>query len=179
MVRRVFFAVALVWVLTASAAEPWQERTLSIADRGTLVLSCPRAWSQQTSQSPPTIRFSDSTGQKFVVSITALWSSTQDTSFTSSARVRALVEDTAQNLAPQVVERSIRINEIQGIAGRGYYFSVTDKDPGPGPDEFKYLTQGALAVDDLLLTFTVLTNESDSAVVNDALQMVRSAKRGT
>ena len=112
-----------------------------------------------------------------MVLITALWSPTQDSSFNSSARVRALVEETAVKLSPQAVERAIPIHEIHGTAGRGYYFSATDK--APGPDEYKYLTQGALAVDDLLLTFTVLTNEANSAVVNDALDVVRSARRGT
>jgi hypothetical protein len=88
-----------------------------------------------------------------------------------------LVEDTAQNLAIQTVEREIPILEIHGGSGIGYYFSVTDK--APAPDEYKYLTQGALAVDDLLLTFAVLTNEADSSVVKEALDVVRSARRGT
>ena len=167
----------LALVVTASAAEPLRERTLSIADRGTLVFSTPSAWSQQTSQSPPSIRFSNSAGQNFVVFISALWSPTQDTSFNAPARVRALVEDTAQNLASQAVEREIPILEIHGGSGTGYYFSVTDK--APAPDEYKYLTQGAMAVDDLLLTFTVLTNETESSVVSDALDMVRTARRGT
>ncbi len=177
VVRRVFSAVTLAWVLTASAGEPWQERTLSIADRGTLVLSTPRAWAQNIGEAPPTIRFSNSTGQQFVVLITALWSPTQDTSFNSSARVRALVEERAEKLAPQTVERELPIREMHGTSGRGYYFSATDK--APGPDEYKYLTEGAFAVDDLLLFFTILTNEANSAVVNDALDVVRSARRGT
>ena len=176
-VRRVFSVVTLTFVLTASAAEPWQERRFLIADRGTLVLSTPRAWTQQTSQSPPTIRFYNSTGQQFVVLITTLWSPTQDTSFNSSAKVRALVEETAVKLSPQAVERAIPINEMQSTAGKGYYFSVTVKDPGP--NEYKYLTQGALAVDDLILTFRVLTNEAGSSVVNDAFDVLRSARRGT
>ena len=177
VIRNVFSAVILALVLPASAAEPWQERTLSITDRGTLVLSSPRAWVQQTIQSPPTIRFSNSTGQQFVVMISAEWSPTQDSSFNSSTKVRALVEETAVKVSSQAVERAIPIDEMKGTAGRGYYFSVTDKDPGP--NEYKYLTQGALAVDDLLLTFIVRTNEADSSIVNDAFDVLRSARRGT
>ena len=41
------------------------------------------------------------------------------------------------------------------------------------------MTQGAMAVDDLLLTLTVLTNEPDSATVKEALNDLRSTKRGT
>ena len=177
VVRRAFSAVTLALVLTASAAEPWQERTLSIADRGTVVLSCPRAWAQHTGEAPPTIRFSNSAGQKFVVLITAQWSPTQDSLFNSSAKVRALVEERAEKLAPQAVEHELPIHEMHGASGNGFYFSATDKDPGP--NEYKYLTEGALAVDDLLLFFTVLTNDADSSIVNDALDVVRSARRGT
>jgi hypothetical protein len=39
--------------------------------------------------------------------------------------------------------------------------------------------QGALAVDDLLLMFTVRTNEAQLLVVNDALDVLRSARRET
>ncbi|HKR58661.1 MAG TPA: hypothetical protein VJS64_02920 [Pyrinomonadaceae bacterium] len=177
VLRTVVSAVTLALVVTPSASEPWQERTLSVADRGTLVLFSPRAWVQQTNQSPPSIRFSNSSGQKFVVFITAQWSPTQDSSFNSPVRLHALIEDTAAKISPQAVERTIPIDEINGTDGRGYYFSATDK--APAPDEYKYLTQGALAVDDLLLRFTVLTNETESSVVNDALNMVRSARRGT
>ena len=74
-------------------------------------------------------------------------------------------------------ESDIPILELRGGSGPGYYISATDKDPGP--NEYKYLTQGAMGVDDLLLTFTVLTNETDSPVVKDALDMLRSARRGT
>ena len=88
-----------------------------------------------------------------------------------------LVEDTVDELEPLLVETDIPILGLRGGSGTGYYITGTDKDTGP--DEYKYLAQGAIAVDDLLVTFTVLTNEKDSTVVKDALDMLRNAKRGT
>jgi hypothetical protein len=97
--------------------------------------------------------------------------------FNWSARVRALVEEREETIAPQAVERELPIHEIRGTSGSGYYFSATDK--APRPDEDECLTEGALAVDDLLLFFTVLTNDADSSIVNDAFDVLRSARRGT
>ncbi len=183
MILRVFTwaALSLAFVFAASAAGPLQDRTLPIPGRGTLVISSPLHWSQHISQPPeklaPTIRFSSAAGKNFVVSISAFWSPTNDSSFNSSSNVRTLVEDTVDELEPWMEESDIPILELRGGSGPGYYISATDKDPGP--NEYKYLTQGAMGVDDLLLTFTVLTNETDSPVVKDALDMLRSARRGT
>jgi hypothetical protein len=178
-----FFSVTLFMalVLNVSASDRLQERTLSIPGRGMLVVSSPITWSQQISQPPetlaPTFRFSSTAGQKFEVSVTAFWSPTNDPSFNSSTNVRAIVENTLDELEPRLVETDIPLRKLHGGSGTGYYFSATDK--APGPNDYKYLTQGAMAVGDLLLTFTVLTKERDSSVVNDALNMVRSASRGT
>lgn len=183
MVRRVFCSATLflVLVLAASAAGPLQERTLAIPGRGILVVSSPLAWAQQISQPPdeitPTIRFSSTAGQKFEVVIAAFWSPTNDSSFNSSAKVRSIVEDTLVELKPRLVETDIPILELHGGSGTGYFISATVEAAGPG--EYKYLTQGAIAVDDLLLTFTVLTNEKPSSIINRALDMLRSARRGT
>jgi hypothetical protein len=183
MVPRVLSVVtlSLALVLDVSAAGPLKERTLSIPGRGMLVLSSPRTWSQQISQPPeilaPTIRFSSTGGQKFEVSVTAFSSPTNDSTFNSPSKVRAIVEDTVDEIRPQLVEKDIPLFELRGGSGTGYYISGTDK--APGPNEYKYLTQGAMAVEDLLLTFTILTNKANSSVVKDALDMLRSARRGT
>jgi len=171
----------LALVLAASAAERLQEHTLPIPGRGMLVVSSPLGWARQISQPPDeiasTIRFSSTAGQNFKIVMTAFWSPTNDTSFNSASNVRALVDDTIDELKPRLVEKKIPILELSGASGTGYYFSVTDKSPAP--NEPKYLTQGAIAVDDLLLTFTVLTKEKPSAIINQALAMLRGARRGT
>lgn len=171
----------LALALKASAADPLQERTFPIPGRGLLVISSPSAWAQQIGQPPdeiaPTIRFSSAAGQKFEVAIAAFWSPTDDLSFNSSAKVRSIVEDTLVEIKPRLVERDIPILELHRGSRTGFFISATVKAPGPG--EYKYLTQGVIGVEDLLLTFTVLTNEKPSPIINHALDMLRSAKRGT
>jgi hypothetical protein len=183
MLRRLSFwvTVFLALVVTASAAEHLQVHTLPIPGRGILVISSPIAWSKQISQPPeaiaPTIRFSSAAGQKFEVVITAFWSPTNDSSFNSASNVRSLVDDTLGDLNSRLVESDIPILELYSGSGTGYYFSATDK--APDPNEYKFLTQGAIAADDLLLTFTVLTKEKLSPIINTTLNMLRSSRRGT
>ncbi len=63
---------------------------------------------------------------------------------------------------------------LKGSNSFGYYFTLTDRAPKAG--EFKYMTQGALRVGNLMVVFTVLTNDGQSKTVDDALSMMQSAK---
>ena len=67
----------------------------------------------------------------------------------------------------------LSVNELTGTSGVGYYFSATDRAPAPG--EYRYMTQGMISVGALAVTFTILTNDGQSGVVDDALAMVSRA----
>ena len=73
------------------------------------------------------------------------------------------------------VSPQIKLKEFAGTAGPGFQFFATDAAPGPG--EFKYMTRGKLKVGDVSVTFTILTNEGQDAVVRSALAMLKSASR--
>ena len=45
----------------------------------------------------------------------------------------------------------------------------------PKPGEYKYMTQGMLVVRELAVSFTILTNDGQQQVVQDALTMLKSA----
>ena len=173
--------LSLVLMVNALAAERLQERTLPIPGRGALVLYSSLAGSQQIGQPPeeiaPTIRFSNAAGEKFEVVITAFWSPAKDASFNLPKNVRSIVEDTLEELKPRLMEKKLSLLQLHGGSGTGYYIAGTVKAPGPG--EYKFLTQGAIAVDDLLLTFTVLTNIKPSPVISQVFDMLRTARRGT
>ncbi len=65
---------------------------------------------------------------------------------------------------------------LHGLVGpnsRGYYFFATDRAPAPG--EWKYLTQGAVQVGAIALTFTILTNDGQEADAKAALELIRLA----
>ena len=68
---------------------------------------------------------------------------------------------------------SLIVKELSGPACHGYYFSATDKAPKSG--EYAYMTQGIARTGDILIAFTVLTNDGQEAVVKAALDMLRGA----
>ena len=87
--------------------------------------------------------------------------------------MRRDVERAAERAKPQAVEKTIEVKELSGSSSLGYYFSATDRAPAPG--EYKYLTQGMIRVGGLVVTFTILTNDGQAAIVADAVAMIGSA----
>ena len=73
----------------------------------------------------------------------------------------------------QAVEKELRVVEFQGRSGPGFYFAATDR--APKPDEYKLLTQDVVRVGELSVTFTILTNDGQDAVVKQALDALKGA----
>ena len=66
------------------------------------------------------------------------------------------------------------LEEITGQNGIGYWFNLSDSTAGSG--EYKYLTQGALAVGELLLIFSLFSNENESILQEALLKIIMSAQ---
>ncbi len=81
----------------------------------------------------------------------------------------------------EAVETSLAVENISGAQAIGAYFTLTDKslvnvstqDLESG--QYKVMTQGALAVGDLSIPFTILGNDKDSALRRDILKMLSTA----
>jgi hypothetical protein len=54
------------------------------------------------------------------------------TKISDEATIRSEVAAAAKKAASQSVEGTLPLQELKGIEGRGYYFSATDRAPGPG-----------------------------------------------
>ncbi len=79
----------------------------------------------------------------------------------------------AERIKSQAAEAYVEMRHLSGANGSGYYFTVTDRSPGPG--EFKFMSQGALQVGELTLWFTILTDEGEDTVAVEALAMLQAA----
>ncbi len=161
------------------AAERKATKKYSIPEHGTLELNVPASWKGKVHKPqenmPPTIIFDPAKGNDFQVMITVLWSKTGEHGFNSQDKVQALVEKDGQKLLPNAVETKIELQEIRGADRTGYYFAATDKAPNPG--EYRYMTQGAIGVGDLILHFTILHRVKSSQSVRDALSALGEAKQ--
>ncbi len=184
-IRRVLTATIFIFLTGVSinllAGEQKDEREYTIPGHGVLKLGVPESWVDDVSQPPddrpPTITFTPTTGDSFSVLITAMWNLIQVKDFNKPPKIKQMMEQRGQDLLPTAEETKLELHGLRGPVCWGYYFSLTDKAPKSG--EYKYLTQGSLGVGDLLISFTILTHEKESAVKKDAINMLRSSRQDT
>ena len=152
-------------------------RRYQLPDHGSIQLNVPTLWKDEIRQPPnrlpPTITFKQKAGASFQVLVTPIWAAKKDMSPSSAESLRQQVQQAAEHAQSQSVEKTIRIKEMNGQSGPGYYFSVTDRAPGPG--EYKYMTQGMVRVSNLVVTFTILTNDDQGNIVTNAIATLKSA----
>jgi len=168
--------LSLAGVLPA-AAGPTSARQYPLPDGSIFQMKVPVSWLhdfiQQPSELPSTITLHPRTGEDFAVFVTPLPPAGEHSPPPTAAAIREHVELVVDKARPQAVEHVIAIRELRGTSGAGYYFSATDKAPKPG--EYKVMTQGIFGVGNLIAAFTVLTNEGQQPIVDDALTMIKGA----
>lgn len=148
-------------------------RSYDLAQHGVLQLSVPNNWDDQMlrrERGLPAILLTPGHGGSFSVQITPLF----DAIPPDAAALKSKVTKAAEDLQTQVAETTILIQEIKGTNGTGYYYSVTDRIPKP--DEFKYMTKGLLPAGDLVLAFTILSNDGAESAVEIALKLLKESK---
>ena len=178
--RRIRLSVMLPFLVMAAMAAAQTNgatpRRFTLPDHGSFVIQVPPDWKDQTRQPPnrlpPTIAFGPGSGKPFQVLLTTIWPATKDRPPQSRDQLRATVERSAEVARTQAVEKELRIVEFRGAPGRAST-SATDRAPKPG--EFKFLTQGIVRVGELAVTFTILTNDGQEAVVKQALEALKGA----
>ena len=180
-IRTRYLALSLA-VFAASpfaCAEEAAVRSYPLPEHGTFQVRVPEAWEDSVAQPagglPPTITFGQKAGAPFKILVTPLWSAKPDPKTPTAAEIKMKVRRTADEAAKQAVEKTIEVKLLKGPANIGYYFAATDRAPKPG--EFKFLNQGIVAVEDLLVAFTILTNDDQDAVVRAALLMLSAAEK--
>jgi len=176
-------SLRLIYLLAISffvcgAALAGDETRFALPGHGTLVMQVPPAWEQEVRKHPgdfpPTIVLTGFESSAFVVMVTPRWAqSGSEADFLAPEGIRAIVEKAAHAAEPQALEDRINIVTMGGGKGPGYYFQATDRAPKPG--EFKYMTQGAARVDQLVCTFTILTDDAKSVVPTKVLNMLSEA----
>ena len=162
----------------AFADEAKVARSFPLSQKGKLELTMNSQWRDQVRQPPqglpPTITLTPATGSSFQVMITPLWAVRPGMVVPGKDEIRKLVQGAADKAGPQSIEQTIPLRELAGATGFGYYFTATDKAPGPG--EFKYIAQGTIRVGEIALMFTVLTNDGAGSALSNSLEMLKSAK---
>lgn len=180
MNRPVFAITTIVALLAAQAGSQAQEtpaRRYELPNLDSLELIVPPAWVDTVDQpadgGPPTIQLQPREGAPFEILITPAWPDAPEESAPDAETLREAVRSAAERIRDQAVEETLEIRRLQGGSGVGFYFVATDR--APKPEEFKYMNQGVLQVGDLTVMFTILTNDGQDAVTEEAFALLKGA----
>jgi predicted Zn-dependent protease len=173
------FRLSLFFIASTALAGEISSRNYPLPDHGSIEFQVPSNWEDSLSQPPnrlpPTIEFKQKAGHPFIMLITPMWPAKENITLPDGDNLRKSVQEAADRVASSAVEKNINIVELNGPSAHGYYFSLTDRAPKPG--EYKYLTQGHVRVGDLMVIFTILTNDGQDNVISDGLALMKSAKQ--
>ncbi len=173
----VILLVAFAFI--AAAAENTSDHRYPLPGHGVFQMKVPASWKeevkQQSDKLPPIITLKPATGDPSIITIIPFWKESEEAPEMNDYTVHRMVQRAADANQPKAVEKTLEIIFLEGSSGRGYYFSATAKAPEPG--SCKYLTQGILLVDDLAVSFVILTNDGQKDVKSAALDMLKGATR--
>jgi hypothetical protein len=167
---------------TSAAAVGGEERTLfPIPGHGNFRLSVPDGWKAQSRAlaDPPStaLHFIPKQGDAFDVQVTAVWLDPSKVRSETPDELQSEVKRTSDELLPRAVEKAATLHELHGPNGLGFYYALTDSQPGPG--EFAYLTQGNFLTGEVLTVFTVLVRTPASPDVDQALRAITESSYGS
>jgi hypothetical protein len=141
------------WLAAAPAwADESQLRRYVLPNKDTLELMLPAGWADHFEQpaggGPPTVEIAVSDGGPRQVFVRPEWADPTAKDVRELPQLRDAVRDLAERIQPDAVETYLEVRHIAGVNGVGFYFTATDRSPGPG--ELKFMSQGALQADALV-----------------------------
>lgn len=186
VLRDCLVLIALLLSLPCQADVATSREEYEIPDHGSLLLNVPRAWQaifyQPANNGFPIISFFPYTGSEnfsgdevFQLSIAVFWTQSVLHDLTDPKNLRQFVESVGRNVLKQSDQDTLELKEFAGQSGTGYLFNLTDSDAGAG--EYTHLTQGALAVGDVVVVFALLTRANHDALRAITLAMLKTAQQ--
>jgi hypothetical protein len=159
---------------SVAAAADKTPRSFPLGALGTLTLPVDSKWRDIPAppNSAPTLTLESAVPNRFQLLLTPI--PVAGGRKQSDGDVRALVEKSAREAAPQSVEKNLPVTAIAGDEAKGYMFHATD--PAPAPGEFRRMYQGAVAVASILATFTVLYNDGAEDDAKSALSSIQAIR---
>lgn len=171
-------------MLQAVPAEPGYEidtEVFEIPGHGELIMEVPRLWNYNFTKSdentPPLITFyvlDDNKQEIFQLNMSVFWEEGYSRNITRLDYIKAMVTEAGNNTLRFSDENQLELKEITGRAGQGYYFALTDSSAGE--DEYRYLIQGALGVGQVLLVFSLFSNDADEILSEAMFRSLESAR---
>lgn len=152
-----------------------------IPGHGEISMDVPRVWNYNFTKTdenqPPIVTFyvlDNEDEEIFQLNMSVLWDDGFSRDITSLNFIRSLVEKTGKDILPLSDETELILNEFAGSNGTGFFFDLSDSNASKG--EYRYLTQGAVSLGEVILIFSLFSNDKDSLLRDAMLRTVMSAK---
>jgi len=147
---------------------------------GTLRLEIPAAWIEAgPSVSDPAlvnVSYMLANNPKFQMIITAQDGKSYAGIKDPLAEIERRVKQSGQGWLTGSVETEVAVKHLDGASFHGRYYKLTDKsDPLPA-GEFRYITQGIGLIGNLVIAFTVFSNESPAPFIDQGLRALQNAR---
>jgi hypothetical protein len=173
-----FTILLLILGLSLSVfAEETDIRRFELRDSNSIELKIPTSWKSELKDGPQlpyaTITLQPRTGTPFDILISPIVFRDNAASSLSAKEIRRRVQAGIDVIRDRVVEKEVEVKELNGAPGPSYYYTVTDRAPKSG--EYKYMTSGIVQVGNLAVSFTILINDGQQKIIDQALALLRSA----
>ena len=176
----VFVSASLLRFGALQAQTDEETRTYDLAGKGTLQLTVPTTWQQGYASLTPdgatisfSIQYESEERLLWKVFITGFWKH-QQRSLPSAEKLKSDLEHTGKAHLIRAKEDELVIREARGAETVVYSFSLTDREPKP--DEYLFMTQGAARIGEVVVVFTILSNQDRTEIDRTALEAVRTAR---
>lgn len=167
---------------TNSSATTVTQKEMTIPGKGSLRLTFPNNWQNSSEEvrqlgvPVQRLEFHPADGADFAILLEII---PVDMEKARELNTRDTLMRPGQMELANSVEKELNIQDFKGEEAIGSYFTLTDKKLAgtaqPPPGEFKYVTQGCAKLEDLILSFRVVSNQPPGKEKTAALDMVKTA----
>ena len=179
----IFFLGLLVCPVAVLATESDSQsntviREYPIPEHGMLVLDVPEQWNVTYYEpgdkpSPIIIFYPQEKPYDFQLTVSPLWDDGFQRDITDLAYIKNFITRVGQDTLRYSDQAELELKEIIGTGGQGYYFELSDSSAPEG--EFRFLTQGALSLNDVLLVFAFFSNKDQDPRAMTTLEIMQKA----
>ncbi|MCS3904277.1 hypothetical protein J2T55_002313 [Methylohalomonas lacus] len=181
---RLIAIIGLYSLLPATADDHTAPEEYAIPKHGQLRMHVPIDWQvnfyQPEDDSFPVISFFPFEGRErfkgtedFQLSVAVFWTENPLYDLTDPDTLRDFVADVGEQVIQQSDQQDLELEQISGNSGVGYVFDLSDESAAE--NEYKYLTQGALSVGNVILAFSLFSRDNHDKLRTETLEMLTTA----
>ncbi len=148
---------------------------------GELHIDVPRLWNYNFTKSdnatPPVITFyvlEPERAEIFQLNMSIFWDEGYSRNLASDDYVKDMVQQSGQEVLAYSDETELTLEPLQTRHGNGYFFDLTDSSATK--KEYRFLTQGALSVDNVLIVFALFSNDETGVLRQAMFRSLESAR---